>query len=153
MLKNLFLWVLIAIVFMYLFDVLTKQAPNVNAYTYSEFLQAVDKGDVKDVVIQNQEITGRTKDGKNFKSYLPMEDQSLMPALIKKGINVQGKPPASPSLFVHFLLSLAPFVLLILVWLYFMRQMQGGGSGKGGPMSFGRSRARFLAERSQKHTS
>ncbi len=146
MLKNLFLWVLIAIVFMYIFDVLTAQHPNVNQYSYSEFLQAVDKGDVKDVLIQNQEISGRTKDGKNFKSYLPMEDQSLMPSLIKKGINVQGKPAATPSLFVHLLISLAPMVLLILVWLYFMRQMQGGSSGRGGPMSFGRSRARLLGE-------
>lgn len=131
---------------MYLYDVLTNPRQNINQFTYSEFLQAVDKGDVKEVVIQNQEISGRTKDGKNFQSYLPMEDQALMPALIKKGINVQGKPPASPGLLVHFLMSLAPFILLILVWLYFMRQMQGGSSGKGGPMSFGRSRARLLGE-------
>jgi cell division protease FtsH len=146
MLKNLFLWLIIAIVLMMVFNSLTPPRPTANQFSYSEFLQAVDKGDIKDVLIQNQEISGRTKDGKNFKSYLPTQDPSLLPALIKKGINVQGKPAEPPSLFLHMLVSWAPFILLIGVWIFFMRQMQGGGSGRGGPMSFGRSRARLLGE-------
>jgi cell division protease FtsH len=121
-----------------------RHAPQ-QQYTYSQFITSVKEGNVSEVTIQDRTIQGTTSDGKHFITYMPLSDQHLMGELINKGVNVKGVPPAKPSFLLHFLLSWGPFLLLIAVWIFFMRQMQGGG-GKGGPMSFGRSKARLLGE-------
>ncbi len=142
MLKNLFLWLIIAVVLITIFSNFGPKEPDVTQYTYSEFLQSVKAGTISSVTIQNDIITGKAKDGKSFETYLPMPDQNLLNTLIKEKVVVQGEPPKQRSLLTQILVSWAPFLLLIAVWIFFMRQMQGGG--KGGPMSFGRSKARLL---------
>lgn len=142
-LKNLFLWLIIGVVLITIFSNFGPEQPNTTKYIYSDFLQAVKSGNVSSVVIQNDSITGKTKDGKSFSTYLPaIQDQSLMDHLIKEKVSIEGEPPKQRSLLTQILISWAPFLLLIAVWIFFMRQMQGGG--KGGPMSFGRSKARLL---------
>ncbi|HLD84595.1 MAG TPA: ATP-dependent metallopeptidase FtsH/Yme1/Tma family protein, partial [Coxiellaceae bacterium] len=142
MLKNLFLWLIIAVVLIAVFSNFGPREPQVAQYTYSEFLHSVNSGDIANVVVQNDIISGNTKTGKHFKTYMPMPDQNLLSQLTKQKVNVRGEPPAERSLLMQILISWAPFLLLIAVWVFFMRQMQGGG--KGGPMSFGRSKARML---------
>src|SRR3990167_6670289 len=144
MLKNLFLWLIIAIVLITVFSNFGPRKPTAQPYTYSQFVQAVDNKQISSVVInQDRSVTGTTTDNKQFMTYLPMESQSLLNTMIKNGVSVKGEPPKKQSMLMHILISWAPFILLIAVWIFFMRQMQGGG-GRGGPMSFGRSKARLL---------
>ncbi len=133
---------IIAVVLIAIFSNFGPQEPVVTQYTYSEFLNSVKAGDITSVDVENDTITGKTKEGKQFETYLPMQDQTLLPELLKQKVAVQGVPPKQRSLLMQILISWAPFLLLIGVWIFFMRQMQGGG--KGGPMSFGRSKARLL---------
>ena len=140
--KTAFLWIIILVVIIAVFSNFGQQEPNVTQYTYSEFLSSVKAGNISNVDIENNNITGKTKAGKAFETYLPMMDQNLLSELIKQNITVQGVPPKQRSLLMQILINWAPFLLLIAVWVFFMRQMQGGG--KGGPMSFGRSKARLL---------
>lgn len=142
MLKNLLLWLIIAALLITVFSNFGPQEPTVSQYTYSEFMQSVKGDKIENVVIQNDIITGKTKDGKKFETYMPMADQNLLTELLKQKVTVQGEPPKQRSLLMQIFISWAPFLLLIGVWIFFMRQMQGGG--KGGPMSFGRSKARML---------
>lgn len=145
MLKNLLLWLVIAIVLITVFSNFSPQKSDVQQYTYSQFLSAVDRGEVSSVNVQDRIIDGTTKSNQHFTTYLPMEDRYLLGTLMKQGVVIRGVPPKQQSLLMHFLLSWGPFLLLIGVWIFFMRQMQGGGS-KGGPLSFGRSKARLLGE-------
>lgn len=145
MLKNLLLWLVIAIVLITVFSNFSSQHGNVQTYSYSQFLTAVDKGEIDRVDIQDQTIDGVTKANQHFTTYLPIQDPYLLGTLMKQGVVIRGVAPKQQSLLMHFLLSWGPFLLLIGVWIFFMRQMQGGG-GKGGPMSFGRSKARLLGE-------
>lgn len=141
--KNLLLWLVIAVVLITVFSNFGARQPDVQPYSYSQFVQAVNADKVSSVVIQGHEIKGITKDSKHFTTYLPMEDQALLNQLMAKGVSVKGEPPKQQSIFLHILISWLPFLILIFVWILFMRQMQGGGRG-GGPMSFGRSKARLL---------
>ena len=125
---------------------------NVHNISYTEFLANVQKGTIKSVVITNQEIKGTYKnatgkgEGASFTSYLPMNDPTLLPALEKQGVNIVGQPPEQPGFFMSLLMNFGPILLLLAFWIFMMRQMQGGGGGKGGPMSFGRSKAKLLGE-------
>ena len=139
------IWLMIAGVLFVVFNTLGPRHTDQQQMSYSQFISAVKEGNVNDVVIQERTIRGAMTDGKQFVTYMPITDQHLMGELISKGVNVKGVPPKQPSFLLHFLISWAPFLLLIAVWIFFMRQMQGGG-GKGGPMSFGRSKARLLGE-------
>ncbi len=145
MFKNLLVWLVVATGLIIFFSYTSKHEAEPTPYTYSQFMGEVDKGQVSSVVIQEKTITGTLKDGKEFTTYLPMEDQALLPALVKKGISVKGLPPKQQSFFLHMLISWAPLILIIAIWIFMMRQMQGGG-GRGGPMSFGRSKARLLTQ-------
>lgn len=142
MLKNLLLWLVIAGLLIAIFSNFGPQEPDVTQYTYSEFMQAVRTDKIENVIIQNDTITGKTKAGKAFETYMPMQDPNLLSELLKQKVTVKGEPPKQRSLLTQILISWAPFLLLIGVWVFFMRQMQGGG--KGGPMAFGRSKARML---------
>ena len=142
-LKNVFIWLAIILIMLFVFTSYGPHDQGATQYTYSEFMQTLHAGNVDSVVIQNNDITGKTKDGKSFSTYIPMFDQSLLSELSKEKVEIQGEPPRQPSmlekLFVNILL---PVLLLFAFWIFLMRQMQGGG--KGGPMSFGRSKARML---------
>lgn len=143
--KNLVIWLVIAAVLFAVFNTLGPHHGEEQQLTYSQFLSSVKAGNVTDVLIQDKTIQGTTSDGKSFVSYMPLPDQNLIPQLTAKGVNIKGEPPKEPSFLVRLLLSWGPFILMIAIWIFFMRQMQGGG-GKGGPMSFGRSKARLLGE-------
>ena len=145
MIKNSLLWLVIAVILIIVFSNFGLHQVDVQPYSYSQFVQAVNDDKVSSVVIQEHAIKGITKDNTHFITYLPMEDQALLGQLIAKGVNVKGEPPKKQNIFLHILISWLPFLILIFVWILFMRQMQGGGRG-GGPMSFGRSKARLLSQ-------
>lgn len=151
MLKNLVIWLIIALVLMSLFSNFGGNgfgSPNVN---YSEFLQRVDDGTVQQVIIENRTITAIDRNNQKFVTYMPMDDPGLMNDLIKNNVAVEGKPPEQQSLLMQIFINWFPILLFIGVWIFFMRQMQGGG-GRGGAMSFGKSRARLLTENQVKVT-
>jgi cell division protease FtsH len=146
MLKNLLLWLIIAVILISVFSNFGPRRSATDRLTYSQFLQEVSQGNVTNVTIEDQSITGVTRNNTTFTTYMPMQDQYLIGDLIKKGVNVEGKPLEQQGLLMHIFINWFPMLLLIGVWIFFMRQMQGGGGGRGGPMSFGRSRARMLGE-------
>lgn len=146
-LKNFLLWLVIAIILIAVFNNFGTKAQEPTKLTYSKFLQAVDAGKVTAVTIAERNITATTGDKAKISTYLPMDDQSLLARLMAKNIDVLGKPPEQDGLLMRILINWFPMILLIGFWLFFMRQMQGGGAGgKGGPLSFGRSRARLLTK-------
>lgn len=144
MVKNLLLWAVIAVILMSVFSNFGTHQATAEKITYSQFLHAVEKSEVAQVTIDQRKIIGTFRDNRSFTTYMPIEDQFLLNELMKKGVNVKGKQPSEQSLLMRIFISWFPMILLILVWIYIMRQMQGGG-GKG-PMAFGRSRARMLSE-------
>jgi cell division protease FtsH len=113
---------------------------------YSDFLTQVKQGQVREVTIEGQNITGKMISGTPFSTYSPETSNSaLIGDLERANVAVLGKPPEPPSLLGHMFISWFPFIVLIGLWIFFMRQMQGGGSGRGA-MSFGKSKARLLGE-------
>ncbi len=144
MLKNLILWLIIGFILVSLFSNFEPRQSGESRLNYSDFLHQVDQGGVKSVVVDGQNISGVLQNNKTFSTYMPVDDQYLLTDLMKKNVTVTGKPPEEESLFMRILISWFPTILLIGIWIYFLRQMQGGG--KGGAFSFGRSRARLLGE-------
>jgi cell division protease FtsH len=144
-LKNLVMWGVIVLLVLGLFQLFQnpKQTTVSNSVTFSSFLKNVDDGRVVQVNIQGNDIQGVLSDGSTFKTYAP-NDPNLVEKLTSKGVNITASPTEDkmPSL-LGILLSWFPMLLLIGVWVFFMRQMQGG---KGGAMGFGRSKAKLLSE-------
>lgn len=136
--KGLFAWFLIALLTILLFNSLSPKGGQ-KELIYSDFLEAVEKGQVSSVTIKGEKITGVFTDGSSFKTVLP-PDPELIPFLRSKGVKVRAKPDDS-SLVSSLLTNLVPFLLLFGFWIYFMRQMQ---AGSGRAFSFGRSRAKFF---------
>lgn len=145
MVKNLILWLVIVVVLVSLFSNFGPQRPQSTQLSYSQFLHQVDQGNISSVTIENRIITGVDQNNRTFNTYMPMEDPYLLPDLIKQNVVVKGKPPEQQGLLMHIFINWFPMLLFIAVWIFFLRQMQGGGSGRGA-MSFGRSRARLLGE-------
>ncbi|MBX2837083.1 MAG: ATP-dependent zinc metalloprotease FtsH [Gammaproteobacteria bacterium] len=145
--KNVLLWVVIALILMTVFQNLGGPRQPSNTIPYSEFLDAVQAGDVANVQFDGVEITGsRGVNGSQFTTYSPETDNSsLIGELNRAGIEFHREPPESPSILLTIFLNSFPFILLVGLWIFFMRQMQGGGSGRGA-MSFGKSKARLLNE-------
>ena len=149
--RNLALWVIIALLLVVLFSLFqpgglrgNSDTANVTQMAYSEFLTQVKDGNVKDVVIQERNVTGDLKDGHAFATYTP-NDPSLVQTLMSKNVEIVAKPPAADSNpLLHYLLSWFPMLLFVGVWIFFLRQMQSGG---GRAMGFGKSRARLLTEK------
>lgn len=116
-----------------------------SALTYSQFIEAVKTGQVQQVVIDENVIKGKMLSGQEFKTYAP-NDNHLVDDLLANNVDIKAVPPEQPSLLMQLLVSFGPMLLLIAVWVFFMRQMQGGAGGARGAMSFGKSKARMLEE-------
>ena len=143
--RNLVLWVIIAVLVVMLFQLFQNSADRgfTNKLAYSQFLSEVEQGRVQDVTIQGRNITGHMTDRSTFSTYAP-NDPTLVDKLTKSGVTVEAEPEDRGSPFFSILINLLPFLLLIGVWIFFMRQMQSGG---GKAMGFGKSRARLLTEK------
>ena len=139
------MWVVIVFLVLGLFNLFQnpKNTQVQNKISFSNFMEEVDNGRVVDVEMQGNNITGTLSDGKKFSTYSP-NDPNLVSKLSEKGVSISASPTQEkmPSLF-GILLSWFPMLLLIAVWIFFMRQMQGG---KGGAMGFGKSKAKLLSE-------
>jgi len=146
--KNLSLWLVIGVIMVLLFNLFEGPAPQSSEMVFSEFLARVSDGDVSEVVIQDQEIAGRLKDGTTFHTYAA-DYPGLVEDLRREGVSIAARPPKTTPLYLQVLLSWAPFILLFGVWIFFMRQMQGGGNRA---LSFGKSRAKLQSDSSQKVT-
>jgi cell division protease FtsH len=145
MVKNLFLWLIIAIVLVSVFSNFGPRNSVAEKVSYSQFLKEVDQGMVNSVTIEDSKIIkGMTKNNKRFVTYMPMQDNALLGELLKGKVDVSGQEKQQESFLLHLFINWFPMLLLIGVWVFFMRQMQGGGGR--GAMSFGRSRARLLGE-------
>lgn len=146
MVKNLFLWLIIAVILVSVFSHFGPKHPGQQEISYSQFYSQLKEGNVSNVTIENgQLIRGVTKNNSRFSTYIPMRDDlALLDDLIKSGVDVKGLPKQQESFLLQIFISWFPMLLLIGVWVFFMRQMQGGGGR--GAMSFGRSRARLLGE-------
>jgi len=142
--KNILMWVVIAVVLVAVFSKFNVPTAPSNNLSYSEFIQRVEQKSVSQVQISGQNITGEGSSGK-FQTYAPYNDPKLIDQLIVSGAKIDVKEPEGRSVFVDILVNTIPFLLIIGLWIYIMRQMQGGG-GKGGPMSFGKSKARMMTE-------
>ncbi|HSW70829.1 MAG TPA: ATP-dependent metallopeptidase FtsH/Yme1/Tma family protein, partial [Gammaproteobacteria bacterium] len=144
MIKTILLWMVIGIILITLFNNFGPQQPSEERLSYSSFITDVKQGNVRAVTITEQNVRGVFHNNKVFITYLPMhQDSNLLQLLLDKGVVVKGKPPEQPGLWIH-LLNLLPWIVLIGIWIYVLRQQ--AGIGKGGAFSFGRSRARLLGE-------
>ena len=148
--KNLLLWLVIAVVLMSVFNKFNQPSSSVQSINYTKFVRMVDSGQVSNVHIQGRSISGETTDNRHFTTYTP-DDPKLVEQLLNKGVTIKALPPQQPSLLLSIFLNFAPVLLLIGFWIFFMRQMQGGGGGRGA-MSFGKSKARMLTEDTNKVT-
>jgi cell division protease FtsH len=152
MMKNIVLWVVIAVVLMTVFNNYGPQGERGDTpLTYSQFLQAVKAGQVQQVMIDDRVVKGKLQNGQTFKTYSP-NDPHMVDELVENNVDIKAVPPEQPSLLTNLLLSFGPMLLLIAVWVFFMRQMQGGGAGGRGALSFGKSKARMLEENQIKVT-
>jgi len=147
MAKNLILWLVIAVVLMSVFNGFSPDSTNTNKLEYSAFVKEVDRGSIGEVSIDQSSkiITGKRRDGSQFTTVVPMYDKDLMNQLITKNVKVEGQAPEESSMLTSIFISWFPMILLIGVWIFFMRQMQGGGGGKGA-MSFGKSKAKLMGD-------
>ena len=145
MLKNLLLWLVIVVVVIAVFNNFGMQQHNRITINYSEFLREVYQNNVKSVVIDQRTVRGVTQNDRPFVTYMPMLDPYLLGDLQKKNVEIKGMRPQQQNILLHIFINWFPMLLLIGVWVFFMRQMQGGSGGRGA-MSFGRSRARLLGE-------
>ncbi len=144
--KNLLLWVVILVVLMSVFQGFSGGGSAKPELAYSDFLNQVKSGNVSDVVIQDQTITGQLQSGSAFTTISPETDnRSMIGTLIEHDVKFEGAVPRETPLLLQLLFNAFPILLLIGVWIYFMRQMQGGGGGGRGAMSFGKSKARMLS--------
>ncbi|WP_298173359.1 ATP-dependent zinc metalloprotease FtsH, partial [Acidithiobacillus sp.] len=152
-LKNVLLWVAIGVILMLVFQNLnTSSSTPAQAMDFSTFVTSVKQGQVADVTINGNHVKGSLSSGQQFSVYTPANDTQLVPQLLAAGVKISVKPPEGQSLLLSILISWFPMLLLIGVWIFFMRQMGGGGAGGRGAMTFGRSKARMLTEENNKVT-
>ena len=146
--KNIALWLVISLIFILLYHMFNQPRGGREELIFSDFVDAIDKGQVSEVTIQGENIIGTMTGGKGFKTYAP-KDISLVPHLKEKGVRIAAKPTDESPWYMTVLVSWFPTLLLIGVWIFFMRQMQSGG---GKAMAFGKSRARLMNEKSKRIT-
>jgi len=149
MFRGIFIWLLIVMMAILLINLMTTPKKTENEMKFSEFIAKVQAGDVAEVTIQEKEITGRLNDGKKFKTYAA-DYPDLVTLLNKKNVEITAKPPAeSPWYITLFFQWGLPLILIVAIWIFFMRQMQAGGTKA---MSFGKSKARMVTEQQVKIT-
>ncbi|MFW6146883.1 MAG: ATP-dependent zinc metalloprotease FtsH [Thermodesulfobacteriota bacterium] len=140
--KNLTLWLIISLMMILLFQIFKKETTPTNQLSYSRFLHMVEQGDVSNVTIQGDKVSFETAQGRSYKTYAP-EDVELINILRTRNIEITAKPDEATPWYMTILVSWFPMLLLIAVWIFFMRQMQVGG---GKALSFGKSRARLVSD-------
>ena len=144
--KNILLWVIIAVVLLTVFSNFSPRSGESREMAYSTFLQEVKNKNIDAAVIKGEIIEGTKRDGTQFRVYNPeTENSALIGLLDREGVNFRGAPPDKPNFLLQLFLSSFPVLLLVAIFIYFMRQMQGAAGGRGA-MSFGKSRARLLGE-------
>jgi cell division protease FtsH len=143
--KNLLLWVVIAIVLMTVFNNFAPQSPGRQSVNYSDFIAEVQQGQVQRVEIEGHAVRGVRADGSQFTTQTPPDDPKMVDDLLSNKVEVKVVEPTQHGLLMTIFINWFPMLLLIGVWIFFMRQMQGGGAGRGA-MSFGKSKARMLGE-------
>ncbi len=148
--KNLLLWIIVAMVLMSIFQHYAETEPPAQELKYSEFLESVRNGQVESVTIQvtsgGKRLTGETTNGQQFRVFAPPDDDGLIADLENNDVVHETIEPEGRSILVDIMISLLPVLLLVFLFIYFMRQMQGGMGGRGGAMSFGKSRAKLQGE-------
>lgn len=149
--KNLSLWLVISLMMILLFNMFNKPRPTAEKLNFSDFIAQVDAGKITAVTIQGNEIYGKFegKDGKDFRTYKPTSDADLTEKLLEKKVTITAKPEEEKFSWFSIFISWFPLLLLVGIWIFFMRQMQVGG---GKAMSFGKSRAKLLTESQVKIT-
>ena len=146
--RSLFIWLMIGLIMILLFNLVSTPKKMEDEIIFSDFMTKVKAGEVEDVVIKENLITGRLKDGKKFRTY-SAGYPDLVNELMTKGVKIAAKPPEQNPWYVNFFFSWGPIIFLALVWIFFMRQMQTGGNKA---LSFGKSRARLVSDKSVKIT-
>ncbi|MBF0265697.1 MAG: ATP-dependent zinc metalloprotease FtsH [Gammaproteobacteria bacterium] len=143
--KNILLWLVIGVILMSVFSNFTPSGKSASEIEYSQFLRQVERGQVSSVTLEGRVISGFTQEGRRFTTYSPeSSNTSMIGDLLRNNVEIVGKPPQQQSLLLQLFISSFPILLILAIWIYFMRQMQGGG--KGGAMSFGKSKAKLLGE-------
>jgi len=146
MLKNVILWVVIAVVLMSVFNNFSpRNKYSDSALSYSQFIDAVKLGQIQSVEIGDEQVKGKLQTGERFTTYTP-NDPHMVDDLLENGVDIKARPPEEQSFLAQIFISWFPMLLLIGVWVFFMRQMQGGGAGGRGAMSFGKSKAKMLEQ-------
>ncbi len=152
MAKNLILWLVIAAVLLTVFNNFSVDS-SPQTMNYSQFVEQVQEGQVRSVTIDGYTIAGERSDGSQFQTIRPAaQDPKLMDDLLANDVSVTGKKPEEQSLWTRLLIASFPILIILAIFLFFMRQMQGGAGGKGGPMSFGKSKAKLLTNDQVKTT-
>ena len=146
--KNIALWLVITLVIILLFHMFNQPQNKQQEIIFSDLISYIDKGQVDQVTIQGEKVRGKLLDGRTFTTYIP-KDPGLVTLLKDKGVRIAAKPDEGSTWYMTILISWLPIILLIGVWIFFMRQMQSGG---GKAMSFGKSRARLMTDKSIKVT-
>ena len=145
--KNAMVWIVIAVVLLTVFQSFTPNSIRQQTLDYTSFIELVKTGNVSEVVFEDNLIKAKRINGDRFITYNPETDNTaLIGELSKSGVRISASPPKGQGIFVSLLINSFPVILLIAVWIYFMRQMQGGMGGGSGAMTFGKSRARLLGE-------
>jgi len=139
---------MIGLIMILVFNIFNQGQPPEKELIFSEFMNKVEAGEVSEVTIKGSDVHGKMADGTVFKTYVP-EDPEVLPTLRKKGVRIIVKPADANPWYMNALLSWLPMLLFIGVWIFFMRQMQGGGAKA---LTFGKSRARLLSEKQNKVT-
>ena len=147
--KNMALWLIIGIILLALFNIFDQPQDQESKVVFSDFMNQVESGEITEVVIQGDKITGKYTDGRTFETYAPAKDPDLMKLLRTKGVRIVVQPPEQTSWYMNVLISWFPMLLLLGIWIFFMRQMQAGG---GKALSFGKSKARLMGDKENSTT-
>jgi cell division protease FtsH len=148
MFRGIFIWLLIVMMVILLINLISTPKKTENEIKFSEFIAKVEAGEVAEVTIQEKEVSGRFVDGKRFKTY-SADYPDLVGMLKDKNVEITALPPKGPAWYEYFLSWGLPLIIIIAIWIFFMRQMQAGGTKA---MSFGKSRARMITEKQVKIT-
>jgi len=146
--KNLALWLVIGLIMVLVFNIFNQSQPQEKEMIFSDFMARVAKGEISEVVVKGPDIKGKLVSGESFRTYTP-DDKEMISELRRRGVRITAKPVDGNPWYVNMMLSWLPMLLFIGVWIFFMRQMQGGGAKA---LSFGKSRARLQSDKQTKVT-